>query len=269
MQFFILFIGAMVFVFFTFERPPMIFQPIEAVQIEAKPGFAQIEANYNQAFERRAAAAHRIAAGDPAAPSEFRAAQKEFDSSRTAALELSGKKDANYIFLHFVTHYLPIGLVGLVVGVIFTAAMSSISGEINSLATVSVIDVYKRYLKKDGSDRHYLIVSRLLTAFWGIYAIGFASIGGGFGPLIEAVNLIGSLFYGGMLGVFVLAFFFKRVNASGAFHGVLAGEAAIFYCFFFTHIAFLWYNVVGCLVVILTGWLLSFRRQPSAGTQHH
>ena len=257
MQFFILFIGTMVFVFFLFERPPMVFQPVEAKRIESKAGFAAAESRYNQAFEKRSQAAHRVAAGDPAAPAEFRAAQKEFDGAREQGLKLAGIKDANYIFLHFVTHYLPIGLVGLVVGVIFTAAMSSISGEINSLATVSVIDVYRRYLKKDGSDRHYLIVSRLLTAFWGIYAISFASVGGGFGPLIEAVNLIGSLFYGGMLGVFVLAFFFKSVNGSGAFYAVLAGEAAIFSCYFFTKIAFLWYNVIGCLVVIAVGFLLS------------
>ncbi len=246
----------------------MVFQPVEAHKIESRAGFAEVEARYNQAFERRSQAAHKVAAGDPTAPQEFRAAQKDFETAREGALKLSGTKDANYIFLHFVTHYLPIGLVGLVVGVIFTAAMSSISGEINSLATVSVIDVYRRYLKTDATDRHYLIVSRLLTAFWGLYAIGFASVGGGFGTLIEAVNLIGSLFYGGMLGVFVLAFFFKRVNSSGAFYGVLAGEVAIFYCFFFTHIAFLWYNVVGCLVVIATGWLLSLRRQPPVQVTH-
>ena len=257
MQFFILFIGTMVFVFFLFERPPMVFQPVESRRIETRAEYGAVESRYNQAFERRSQAAHRVAAGDVGAPVEFREAQKEFESARDGALKLAGIKDANYIFLHFVTHYLPIGLVGLVVGVIFTAAMSSISGEINSLATVSVIDVYRRYLKKDASDRHYLIVSRSLTAFWGLYAIGFASIGGGFGPLIEAVNLIGSLFYGGMLGVFVLAFFFKRVNGAGAFYGVLAGEAAIFACFFFTKIAFLWYNVIGCLVVIAVGSVLS------------
>ena len=267
MQFFILFIGTMVFVFFLFERPPMVFQPVEARKIERKAGFAEIESRYNQAFERRSQAAHRVASGERGASQQFRAAQKEFDSAREQGLKLAGTKDANYIFLYFVTHYLPLGLVGLVVGVIFTAAMSSISGEINSLATVSVIDVYRRYLRTDGTDRHYLIVSRALTAFWGVYAIAFASLGGGFGPLIEAVNLIGSLFYGGMLGVFVLAFFFKRVNSSGAFYGVLAGEAAIFYCYFFTHIAFLWYNVVGCLVVIAAGWVLSFHR-PALSQSH-
>ncbi|HEY3741715.1 MAG TPA: sodium:solute symporter [Bryobacteraceae bacterium] len=260
MQFFILFIGTMVFVLFLFERPPLVFQPVEAKRIETKAGYGAIEARYNAAFERRSNAAHRIAAGDASATADFRAAQNDFEGARDQALSLAGSKDANYIFLHFVTHFLPVGLVGLVVGVIFTAAMSSTSGEINSLATVSVIDIYKRYIKKDGTDRHYLFASRGLTCFWGLYAIGFASFGGGFGPLIEAVNLIGSLFYGGMLGVFVLAFFFKRVDSSGAFYGVLVGEVAIFSCFFFTRIAFLWYNVIGCAVVIATGLTLSYLR---------
>lgn len=257
MQFLILFIGAMVFVFFLFERPPLIFNPVEAKKAALETAYPKVEARFNAAFDERSKAAYRIAEGDKSAIPAFRAAQKDLDTAHEDALKLGGSKDANYIFLHFVTHYLPIGLVGLVVGVIFTAAMSSISGEINSLATVSVIDVYRRYLKKDATDFHYLWVSRGLTAFWGLYAIGFASLGGGFGPLIEAVNLIGSLFYGGMLGVFVLAFFFKRVTATAAFYAVIAGEAAIFACFKFTSIAFLWYNVIGCAVVVTVGVLLS------------
>jgi Na+/proline symporter len=260
MQFFILFIGAMVFVLFVFERPPVVFQPVLQKQIELRPEFAGIHSAYDRAHAKRTAAARRVADGDPAAGAEFRAAQKEVDAARDQALKLAGAKDTNYIFLHFVTHYLPVGLVGLVVGVIFTAAMSSISGEINSLATVSVIDVYQRFVKTGGTDWHYLMSSRWLTAFWGIYAVAFASFGGGFGALIEVVNLVGSLFYGGMLGVFVLAFFFKQVGARGAFYGVLLGEAAIFLCFFFTKIAFLWYNVIGCLVVILAGVAISAAR---------
>src|SRR5262249_30406264 len=148
---------------------------------------------------------------------------------------------------------LPVGVVGLIIGVIFTAAMSAISGEINSLATVTVIDIYRRHIRRDASDNHYLTASRLATAFWGIYAAAFASLAKGFGALIVAVNQVGSLFYGGMLGVFVLAFFVPRVRANGAFVGVLAGEAAIFAAARFTNIAFLWYNVIGCVVVILVG----------------
>jgi Na+/proline symporter len=150
-----------------------------------------------------------------------------------------------------------VGVVGLIVAVIFTAAMSSTSGEINSLAAVTVIDLYQRHIRKDASDHHYLKASRFATVFWGAYAVVFAQYGSNFGALIEAVNIIGSLFYGGLLGVFVLAFFFKRVGANGAFFGVLAGEAVIFAAFFFTKISYLWYNVVGCLVTVAAGVLIS------------
>ncbi len=171
------------------------------------------------------------------------------DSARSWARKLAGD-DTNYIFLSFVTHYLPVGVVGLVIGVIFSAAMSAISGEINSLATVTVIDIYRRHFRTDAPDHHYLVASRIATAFWGIYAAAFAGMTKGFGALIVVVNQVGSLFYGGMLGVFILAFFVKRVGGNGAFLGVLAGEAAIFAAARFTHIAFLWYNVIGCVVVI-------------------
>ena len=144
------------------------------------------------------------------------------------------------------------------IGVIFSAAMSSISGEINSLATVTVIDVYKRYVRKE-RDR-----SPLSHAFpsWPRRSGDSTpspspATGSGFGALIEKVNMIGSLFYGGMLGVFVLAFAFQRVSSNGAFYGVLAGEAAIFAAHQFTGISYLWYNVIGCFVVILTGLLIS------------
>ena len=164
-----------------------------------------------------------------------------------------GFRDTNYIFLSFVTKYLPAGMVGLVIAVILAATMSSSSGEINSLATVSVVDIYKRHFRKHATDHHYLTASRVATAFWGAYAVAFAGFGKNLGSLIEAVNIVGSLFYGSLLGVFVLAFFFKRVGGTGAFVGMLAGEAAIFAAFLFTGISFLWYNVIGCLVVIATG----------------
>jgi Na+/proline symporter len=168
-----------------------------------------------------------------------------------------GFRDTNYIFLSFVTKYLPVGIVGLVIAVILAATMSSSSGEINSLATVSVVDIYRRHFRKNASDHHYLNASRIATAFWGAYAVAFAGLGKHLGSLIEAVNIVGSLFYGSLLGVFVLAFFFKRVNGTGAFVGMIAGEAAIFTAFLFTGISFLWYNVIGCLVVIATGMAVS------------
>jgi len=256
MQFFILFIGAMVFVVFLFVQPPMVFQPVAMEQVRASPQYSAIESRYEQAFDQRQVAARGIVSSKVGALQDFRAAQTNLDAARADALNLSGANDTNYIFLSFVTHYLPVGVVGLVVAVIFTAAMSAISGEINSLATVSVIDIYKRHIAKNSSDKHYLRASRVATVFWGIYAVVFASTATGFGALIEAVNQIGSLFYGGMLGVFVLAFFVKRCTATGAFVGVLAGEAAIFATARITG-AFLWYNVVGCLVVVAVGWSIS------------
>jgi Na+/proline symporter len=256
MQFFILFIGAMVFVVFIFEKPPVIFNPVQMQRAAGAPGFSAIEQRYHHAFERRREAARAVLAGDPGAGVMFRTAQKQLDDARAEAQKLTGGNDTNYIFLSFVTRFLPLGVVGLVVGVIFTAAMSAISGEINSLATVSVIDVYKRYMTRTGSDQHYLLASRTATAFWALYAMVFASFASNFGALIEAVNYVGSLFYGGMLGVFVLAFFVKRCTARGAFLGVLAGEAAILATAQFTS-AFLWFNVVGAVVTVAAGMAFS------------
>jgi len=281
MQFFILFVGAMVFVFFLFERPPLLFQSVameELQSAEARAQYAPIDARFEHAFEQRKEAAIDLAearrAGDPvkraASLERFRQAQQEINGARAEGTDLfqrmRGEKnfnDTNYIFLSFVTKYLPAGVVGLLIAVIFAAAMSSSSGEVNSLATVTVIDVYRRHVHPHATDRHYLWVSRLATAFWAGYAVFFAQYAKKLGSLIEAVNLLGSLFYGSLLGVFVLAFWFRRVSGTGAFIGMLAGEAAIFWAFWFTGISFLWYNVIGCVVVVVTGLTISwFRPMP-------
>jgi SSS family transporter len=264
MQFLILFIGAIVFVFYTFERPPLLFQHIELERVQASSAaYAPLAARYDSAFERRKEAARglieaRHNGGDSAvAVQGYQSAQREFEAARQEGMLLvrqernqPGFNDTNYIFLVFVTRYMPAGLVGLVMAAIFAAAMSSISAEINSLATVSVIDIYRRHFRRDATDRHYLRAARIATVFWGAYAIVTAELGSSLGALIEAVNILGSYFYGGLLGVFVLAFYFKKVTGNGAFLGVLAGEAAIFAVSFLTNISFLWYNVIGCLVVI-------------------
>ncbi|HTR38491.1 MAG TPA: sodium:solute symporter [Bryobacteraceae bacterium] len=267
MQFFILFIGAMVFVFFIFERPPMLFEPVELNHVRQDSRFPAVQQRYQQAFSERKNAAQAYLqaehAGDPAARqaslARYQNAQRQLNDAHAAGERLVGKDfdDTNYIFLSFVTRYLPAGVVGLIIAVIFSAAMSSTSGEINSLAAVTVIDIYRRHIKRDASDRHYLVASRIATVFWGCYAMTFAQFGRNFGALIQAVNIVGSLFYGSMLGVFVLAFFFKKVGATGAFYGVLAGEAAIFAADLFTKISFLWFNVIGCVVVVAVGVALS------------
>ncbi len=262
MQFLILFIGAMVFVFFLFDKPPLLFHPVEMARVEKTPQFPAIESRYDGAFEHRRAAAleykdARDATSRAAAAEKFHAAQKDLDGARADALKLSTENDTNYIFLTFVMRFLPVGVVGLVLAVIFTASMSSSSGEINSLATVTVIDIYKRHLNPGASDHHYLMASRAATLFWGAFATIFATFAYDFGALIEAVNQVGSLFYGGLLGVFVLAFFAKKVGGTAAFYGVIAGELAIFATARFTSIKFLWYNVIGSLVVIGVGLALS------------
>ena len=284
MQFFILFIGAMVFVFYIFEPAPLVFQRVEYNRIqqpELRARYEPIATRYQDAFARRKTEALAIVqarhTGDARAESEaignYRRAQQDVDAARRQGASLvaatggeKGFRDTNYIFLSFVTKYLPAGIVGLLIAVILAATMSSSSGEINSLATVSVVDIYKRHIRKHATDHHYLTASRVATAFWGAYAVAFAGLGKHLGSLIEAVNIVGSLFYGSLLGVFVLAFFFKRVSGTGAFVGMLAGEAAIFAAFLFTGISFLWYNVIGCLVVIAAGMAVSYVSPAASAT---
>ncbi|MBM3812942.1 MAG: sodium:solute symporter [Acidimicrobiia bacterium] len=267
MQFFILAIGAIVFVFYTFEKPPLVFHQVELSNISRESEYPALAARYDNAFDgRRQAARQYLNAPGEETLAAYRQAQKNFEGVRKDGVALIEKKsgagfnDTNYIFLSFVMKYLPAGLVGLILAAIFAAAMSTISAEINSLATVTVIDIYQRHIRKGATDSHYLLASRLATVFWGIYAIVTAGFGRSLGSLIEAVNMLGSLFYGGLLGVFVLAFGFRRVGGTAAFIGVLAGEAAIFYARFFTEISFLWYNVIGCVVVVAVGLALSLPR---------
>ena len=169
-----------------------------------------------------------------------------------------GFNDTNYIFLSFVTRYLPTGYRRAGDRGYLRGGMSASSGEVNSLATVTVIDIYKRHIRQDASDRHYLLISRLATVFWGLYAVMFAQYARNLGSLIEAVNMVGSLFYGTLLGVFTLAFFFKRVGGHARrLSGCWSGEAAILSTAQFTNISFLWYNVIGAVVVIATGLAFS------------
>jgi Na+/proline symporter len=273
MQFFILFIGAMVFVFYLFVQPPVLFQQVELKRIASLSEFQPMSDQYRQAFEHRKRAAlelveaHRAgnAPGVSRGKAEYRAAQKELDAVRASAAKLvestggeKGFSDTNYIFLSFVTKYLPSGVVGLVIAVIFAATMSASSGEINSLATVTVIDIYQRHFKRNGSDRHYLWASRCFTLFWGIYAVVLAGWAKRLGSLIVAVNKVGSLFYGSLLGCFVLAFLFPRVRGTAVFCGMLAGETAILLTAFLTDVSWLWYNVIGCVVVIVVALSITY-----------
>jgi Na+/proline symporter len=273
MQFFILFVGAMVYVFYLFTPAPVLFQASEMARIEKLPEFAPIRVEHEYASARRRGAANALAAanraGDAAAKArslaEYNAAQREIDTTRERARRLveesggeKGFSDTNYIFLSFVMRYMPQGMVGLVIAVIILAAISSASGEINSLATVSVVDFYRRYWRKQGSDRHYLLASRWATLFWGAYCIGFAVLGGRLGPLIVAVNMIGSLFYGSLLGCFVVAFAFRQVRGTAVFAAMLTGEAMVLGTAAWTGISWLWYNVIGCAAVVFFALAITY-----------
>lgn len=261
MQFFILLTGALVFVFYVYSQPPLIFQPQAMRALESQPGYPQLRAEYDRAFARRRQAALRMDLDG------FRSAQREVDVVRGRALSLAGQatgqgrvNDTNYVFLWFVVHHIPAGIVGLIMAAIFAAAMSTISAEINSLATVSMVDIYRRFGRRQAPDRHYLAASRWLTVFWGAYAVVTALYAQNLGSLVEAVNRLGSLFYGTLLGVFVLAFFFPRVRGGAAFLSMLLGEAAVFAVWHFTGLAFLWLNAIGCLVVVCSGLAVSVLR---------
>ena len=197
-------------------------------------------------------------------------AARSVQQSRAEELELRGEalailrqanpaadtNDTNYIFLSFVVTFLPAGLIGLVLAAILSASMSSTSAELNALASTTVIDIYKRMVRKDASKRHYLLVSKAATVFWGCYAMLFALFANRLGSLIEAVNILGSLFYGTILGIFLLAFYVKRVGGTATFMAAIAAELLVIACFVFTDIPYLWYNVIGCVVLVLLAMVL-------------
>jgi Na+/proline symporter len=239
--------------------------------VSGQPAWSQVQSRFDNAWGKRRQAAEAVsaarkvndAAGIQNSLGNYRAAQIEVDAARRGGIQLYESSqhapfnDTNYIFMTFVTKYFPAGVVGLVIAVIFMATMSSSSGELNSLAAVSVMDLYRRHFRPEASDRHYLLVSKVFTAGWGIWAVIFAQYARNRGSLVEAVNQIGSYFYPVLLGVFTLAFFFPRVRGSAAFWAMLIAEAAIVACALFTHIAYLWYNVLGAVVVVAFGLLLA------------
>jgi SSS family transporter len=264
MQLLILFIGVMVFVFYQFNAPPMIFKADDRAKVEQRADYQALNAQYARVYSAREQAALSFAAGDQSAKVAFLAANQELTGVRGKAIDLikreTGKpfSDVNYVFPTFITTYMPPGVIGLIIAAIFAAAMSSISAELASLSTATVIDFYRRHFKTAAPDAHYLFVSKLATGCWGIFACIVALYAGRLGSLIEVVNKFGSYFYGSLLGVFVLAIGTRRATGTGAFCGLIAGVAAVFVVDKFWPISFLWYNLIGCVVVVVVGMLLSF-----------
>lgn len=268
LQALVLCVGVGVFVYYQFVRPPLLFNPAheEAVVAERGAAYEALETEYASAFTLREAAALEVAdtdgPGADAAMQRFLDREADIQTIRGEALAMAedvtgeSSRDVNYIIPRFVLSELPIGLAGLFIAGVIAAAMSSISSELNSLATTSVIDFYRRWVKPEATDAHYLAVSKGATAFWGLFACIVATYAATLGSLIEVVNRFGSFFYGSILGVFLLAMI-PRAKGNGAFVGLLVGMTVVGAVNFGTDIAYLWQNVIGAVVVVAVGVVLS------------
>ena len=273
LQALVLLVGVLVFLFYSFETPPLLWNPAhdKAARSAATTEFAEFDTRYNTALaERRefaaAASVYRTRgqeAARAAATSAFVKADAQVNEIRAEALARTSEivkeptRDVNYIIPRFVLDYLPIGLAGLFLAAVLAAAMSSIAAELNSLATASVVDFYRRWFKPEASDAHYLKAGKISTALWGVFACVVASYAATLGSLIEVVNRFGSFFYGSILGVFLLAMI-PRARGVGAFVGLLAGMGSVAYVSFqMPEISFLWHNVIGAVAVVVVGMLLS------------
>ncbi|WP_395626666.1 sodium:solute symporter [Daejeonella sp.] len=274
MQFLILLIGVLVFTFYQYQQPPIFFNSYELGKLERSAYSAdlqKIKNDYSDAFsEKQKEIKHlelALDAKDEKAINSQRsileAADKKTKGIRQQAVDLMKKNDPeaetndnNYVFLSFVTKYLPQGLIGLLIAIIFLASMGSTASALNSLASTTVVDIYKRLINQNASDAKYLSVSRWLTIAWGILSVLMALYASKMGNLLEAVNILGSLFYGTILGIFLVAFYLKKIGGSATFIAAIITEVIIFSLWMMETMAFLWLNVVGCTLVILIAILL-------------
>jgi SSS family transporter len=288
LQALILLTGVLVFTHYLFVRPPMLFNPMHDRTVQGTTEaahLASLDTEFGRAFQQRRDAATALASahgdGDAsaieAARSRFLAADGRMLSLRKDAVDLvkrasgdASYTDVNYVFPTFITTTMPMGLVGLMIAAIFAAAMSAIGAELNALATASLIDVYKRWLKPDATDRHYLLVSRTATGCWALVACTVALYAARLGSLIEVVNRFGSFFYGSLLGVFMLAIGTKRATGTGAFIGLIAGMSTVAWVAVrMPSISFLWYNVIGATAVVLVGMAVSAVDGPARKLEPH
>lgn len=264
LQAMILLVGVLVFVFYVFTTPPLYYNPAEAARVRAADpaAFAAVEQRYAAALVHRAAAARALArtprTGDATARTAVMAGDVEVSAVRQDALAAAERvtgqsRDVNYIIPHFVLTEMPVGLAGIFIAAVIAAAMSAVAGELASLSSTTVIDFYRRWVKPEAEDSHYLAVSRAATGAWGVFACVVATFAVSLGSLIEVVNRFGSYFYGSILGVFILAMI-PRTRANGAFFGLLSGMAAVGAVNYGApSVAFLWYNVIGAVTVVTVG----------------
>jgi SSS family transporter len=269
MQFLILLIGILVFAFYQFNRPPMFFNQYEVKQVK-KSNYAsqynKLEDLYSAVFEQRKNKADDLIKAfdskDDARISKAQDALKIADQQSVAIRQeaigimkknndKANEDDTNYVFLNFVTHYLPKGLIGLLIAIIFLASMGSTASALNSLASTSVVDIYKRIINPGASDNNYLNASRIATVFWGLICVLMALYASKVGNLLEYVNKLGSYIYGTILGVFVVAFYLKNIKGNAVFIAAIAAEILICICGYFELVAYLWLNAIGCILVIV------------------
>ncbi|MGJ3235723.1 sodium:solute symporter [Marivirga sp.] len=273
MQFIILFIGALVFVFYQFNQAPVFFNEAAKKEVyvnpEQKEKYQAVEKEYSNLFEEKRRQVHLLSEAEGneievlkqsiaqihAQENQLREEAKAIIKDTNADLETT---DTDYVFITFVMENLPRGIIGLLLAVIFSAAMSSTASELNALASTSIIDIYKRNIYQSGSEKHYLIASKLFTLFWGIIAVLFATFAGLLDNLIQAVNILGSIFYGTILGVFLSGFFIKYIKGNAVFIGALVAQMVVLYFYFFSDMAYLWFNLLGCGIVIIVGLVFQF-----------
>ena len=273
MQFLILMVGALVFAFYQFTTPPMFFNQVEVEQVmatEYAPEYQKLEDRHAALqSEKRPhvlALTEALTKDDEAAIDRERnylgAAEEKVQAVRQEAQDLISKangeetNDVNYVFLRFVIDYLPAGLVGLLIAVILLASMGSVAASFNSLASTTIVDIFKRQVSKDGSDKYYVNASRWATFGWGVFCIVVAQYASRLGSMIVAVNVLGSLFYGVILGVFLVAFYFKSIGSRAVFWGAVIGEFFVILSYWQDLTAFLWLNLIGCALVIGFAWVI-------------
>ena len=284
MQFAILLVGVLVFSFYQFNRPPIFFNQYEVQQVkESSYGakYNNLEQQYISAFKDKTAKATNLvkALGSKndtqiaLAKTELKIAEQQTGQIRKDAIAVikqnnaaANTDDTNYVFLTFVTQYLPRGLIGLLIAIIFLASMGSTASALNSLASTSVVDIYKRIINPNASDKGYVNASRMATVFWGVVCIGMALYASKIGNLLEAVNQLGSYIYGTILGVYIVAFYFKKINGTAVFIAAIITEAIVCLCGYYNVVAYLWFNAIGCIAVIVIAALLNGFVKPKTST---
>ena len=266
MQFFILLTGVLVFVFFQFEKAPIHFNPYALEKVKTSSGSEKFEAleiaNDIIYQEKQKQLQKQDFFSNTVAQTKYLQLEKQAQKNRTEAKEVIEtyqpqieSNDKDYVFIYFILNYLPQGLIGLLLAVILSAAMSSSASEINALSAITVVDLYKRF-RNTQEEKHYVWAGKAFTLLWGVIAIAFALVGNLFENLIQLVNIIGSLFYGTILGIFLIALFFKSIKANAVFFAALITEIIVLIIFNQDLVSFLWLNVIGAVLTVVTAIII-------------